>query len=449
MTNRRDFLRQAAAGVAALSLGDYSFAAMPRQSRVIGANDRLRLGVAGVNSRGLALAQGFAKMPLCDVVCICDCELDAMARCQDAVEKVCGTRPRGEQDYRKMLEAKDIDAVAIAMPDHWHATAAIMAMRAGKHVYLEKPTSHNPAENEMLLKAERKYSKSVVTVGTQRRSWPNCVEAIEAVRNGEIGEVRYAKSWYSAARTSIGTGKVVPVPANLNWDFWQGPAKRGPEYKDNLLHYNWHWFWHWGTGEALNNGTHFVDLLRWGLDLRYPTKVASVGGRYYYTDDDWETPDTQMITFQFGDKASFSWEGRSCHRAPVDGSPSGVAFYGDKGLAIYMDGGNTYQIRDGKGTVIKDVKSNLTFTDGDRFNPSQKLDSFHFQNWMDTIRGKATLNATLENGCISTQLVQLGNIAQRVGHSLDIDPETGRIVDDPVAMQFWAREYEPGWGPKI
>ena len=133
----------------------------------------------------------------------------------------------------------------------------------------------------------------------------------------------------------------------------------------------------------------------------------------------------------------------------MDGSPSGVAFYGDKGLALYMDGGNAYRIRDAKGELVKEVLSKLTFADGDRFNPSEKLDSFHFQNWMDTIRGKATLNATLENACISTQLVQLGNIAQRVGHSLEIDPETGRIVDDPVAMQFWAREYEPGWGPKI
>ena len=450
MTNRRDFLKQAAVGVAALSMGDFAFAAAPRQARVVGANDTVRLGVVGVNSRGRALAQNFAKMPLCEVACVCDCDLKALESCQKAVEEVTSKRPRGEQDYRKMLEDKSLDGIVIAMPDHWHATAAIMAMRAGFHVYLEKPTSHNPAENEMLLKAERKYRKSVVMVGTQRRSWPNCVAAIEELKSGAIGEVHYAKSWYSAARKSIGVGKVVPVPEHFNWDFWQGPAKRGPVYKDNLIHYNWHWFWHWGTGEALNNGTHFVDLLRWGLDLRYPTRVTSVGGRYHYTDDDWETPDTQLISFQFGDKAYISWEGRSCNNTVVDGSTSGVAFYGDKGLALYMDGGNSYQIRDTKGKVVKDVQSQLTFTPGDLFNPSGKLDSFHFQNWLDAIRGKtSTLNAPLEEGCISTQLMQLGNIAQRVGHSLDIDPETGRIVDDPLALQFWAREYEPGWAPRI
>lgn len=448
MTSRRDFLKQSAAGLAAISLGEFAVAGAPRQ-KVIGANDTVRLGVVGVNSRGKALAINFSKMPLCEVTCICDCDLEAMARCQDAVQEVTGKRPKGVQDYRKMLQDKDIDGVVIGMPDHWHATAAIMAMQAGKHVYLEKPTSHNPAENEMLLKAEKKYDKCVVTVGTQRRSWPNVVAAIEEIRSGAIGKVSYAKSWYSAARKSIGVGKVVPVPEHLNWDFWQGPAKRGPEYKDNLLHYNWHWFWHWGTGEALNNGTHFVDMLRWGLDLRYPTRVSSVGGRYHFTDDDWETPDTQLITFQFGDKACFSWEGKSCNNTIVEGSPSGVAFYGDNGLSLFMDGSNAYKIKDVKGNVIKDVKSQLTFTDGDRFNPSGKLDSFHFQNWLDVIKGNGKLNSTLEDGCISTQLVQLGNISQRLGRSIEVDPETGRIVDDPLAMQFWAREYEPSWAPKI
>lgn len=449
MSSRRDFFKQAAAGAAAFALGDLAMEAAPRSARILGANDIIRIGVAGVNSRGRALAQGFAKMPLCEVVCICDCDLNAMSKCQQAVKDITGKMPRGEQDYRKMLKAKDIDAVVIAMPDHWHATAAIMAMQAGKHVYLEKPTSHSPAENEMLLKAAAKYNKCVVAVGTQRRSWPNVVAAIDEIRSGALGEVHYAKSWYTAARKSIGVGKVVPVPENLNWDFWQGPAARGPQYKDNLLHYNWHWFWHWGTGEALNNGTHFIDLLRLGMDLKYPTKVTSVGGRYYFQDDDWECPDTQLITFQFGGKATFSWEGRSCNTAPVDGRRYGVAFYGDNGLTLYMDGSNAYQIVNNRGKVIKDVKSELTFNEGDTFNPSERLDMFHFQNWFDAIRGKAKLNATLEDGCISTQLMQLGNISQRIGHSLDVDPYTGRIIGDPEAMKLWSREYDPDWAPKI
>ena len=493
MTSRRDFLKQAAASVAALSVGesvllgadglavekfgkrdtypsgnaslasapaqtsDPSSAAMPDSSPAVmpdpighpAASDMMRLGVVGVNARGKALARSFSKMPDCEIVALCDCDRDALARCQEAVREVTGKTPRGYEDYRLMLKDKDLDGIVIAMPDHWHAPAAIMALQAGKHVYLEKPTSHNPAENEMLLKVAARHRKCVITVGTQRRSWPNVVAAINEIRSGNLGEVRYAKSWYTAARTTIGKGKVVPVPDRLNWDSWQGPAPRGPEYRDNLIHYNWHWFWHWGTGEALNNGTHFVDMLRWGMGLKYPTKVTSVGGRYYYTDDDWECPDTQLITFQFGGGASFSWEGRSCNRTCVDGRRSGVAFYGNEGYTLYMDGRNSYQILDADGKVVKDVQSEVTVDNFNTINPSERLDMYHFRNWFDAIRTGAPLNATLEDGCISTQLMQLGNIAQRVGRSLEIDPFTGRIVGDPAAMQLWSREYDPDWAPKV
>ena len=168
-----------------------------------------------------------------------------------------------------------------------------MAMQAGKHVYLEKPTSHNPAENDMLVRTALKTGM-VVQVGNQRRSWPNVIAGIEEVRSGNIGNVRYAKAWYTNNRPSIGIGKPAPVPEWLDWDLWQGPAPRR-EFHDNYVHYNWHWFKHWGTGEALNNGTHFVDMLRWGLDTAYPTKVDSIGGRYRF-EDDWEFPDSQLIT---------------------------------------------------------------------------------------------------------------------------------------------------------
>lgn len=148
-----------------------------------------------------------------------------------------------------MLESNEFEAVVIATPDHWHAKAAIMAMQAGKHVYLEKPTSHNPAENEMLVRATLKYNR-IVQVGNQRRSFPNVIKAMEEIKSGTIGKVRYAKSWYVNNRPSIGTGKVIPVPDYLDWDLWQGPAPRVPDFKDNFIHYNWHWFWNWGTGEV-------------------------------------------------------------------------------------------------------------------------------------------------------------------------------------------------------
>ena len=447
MISRKDFLKQALAGVGAISLGGVASAQSAASYRsIMGANDKIRIGVIGVNSRGLAIAQCLAKLSECEVTCICDVDSRALAKCQNAIKSITGKTPRGERDIRKMLQSDDFEAVAIAMPDHWHAPAAIMAMQAGKHVYVEKPTSHNPAENEMLIRATSKYNK-VVQVGNQRRSWPNVKAAIEEVRGGSIGRVCYAKSWYSNNRPSIGKGKVVDVPEWLDWDLWQGPAPR-TEYRDNIVHYNWHWFWNWGTGEALNNGTHFVDLMRWGLDVEYPTKVSSVGGRYRF-EDDWETPDTQLITYQFGDKASGSWEGRSCNYQPVDSMSSGVAFYGETGT-LFLGGGNAYQIHDIKGKLIKDVQSDVKFEEGNLFNPSEALDVFHFRNWFNGIRKGEKLNSDIVEACTSTQLVQYGNIAQRVGHSLEIDPISGRILNaDREINQLWGRKYEKGWEPKL
>lgn len=443
MATRRDFIRQAAAAAATLSLSGIvpTFAVSRKNNGILGANDKIRIGVIGVNSRGSALAQSFAKMPDCEVTYICDCDSNALGRCQELIKSLTGKRPKGESDIRKMLESKDFDAAVIATPDHWHAKAAIMAMKAGKHVYLEKPTSHCPAENELLIRAALKYGK-VVQVGNQRRSWPNLIKAIEEIKSGSIGTVRYAKSWYVNNRPSIGVGRVVPVPDNLDWDLWQGPAPR-TEYRDNIVHYNWHWFWRWGTGEALNNGTHFVDLLRWGLGVDYPTLVNSVGGRYRFQDD-WETPDTQMITYQFGNKASCSWEGRSCNNSPVDGAAVGCAYYGEAGT-LYLNGGNEYKILDLAGNVVKDVKSELKFETGNLLNPSEQLDAFHFTNWFNAIRKGEKLNSDINEACISTQLVQLGNISQRVGHSLRIDPVSGHILDDPEAEKLFSRQYEPGW----
>ena len=410
-----------------------------------GANDRIRLGVIGVNGRGRGISSCLAKLPECEIVCICDVDTLAMESCIGLVRDITGKAPRGEKDLRKVMEASDIDGVLIATPDHWHVSAAVMAMRAGKHVYLEKPMSHSPAENEMLLKAEAKYGV-VVQGGNQRRSWPNVVAAIEEVKSGAIGEVRYAKGWYTKDRPSIGFGKVVPVPEHLDWDLWQGPAPR-EEYRDNIVHYDWHWFKNWGGGEFLNNGMHFVDLLRWGLGVDYPTKVDSVGGRYYY-EDDYQFPDTQLVSYQFGSEASCWMEARSCKWGFVEGFYSGVGFYGTK-ANLYISGGNVYKVQNYKGKVIKDIKSNLTFTDSIT-NPSEALDAFHFRNWFDGIKKGAKLNSPLKEACVSTQLVQYGNIAQQVGHSLEIDSQTGKILHPTKEIKrLWSRKYEKGWEPEI
>lgn len=446
MEDRREFLKKAMVGAAAASFGGIlpGFSAKSYAS-ILGANDRVRIGMMGVNARGLALANNFSLQKNCEIISVSDVDSRAAEKCITSVEKNQNKKPKAIPDFRKALENKDLDALVIAAPDHWHAPAAILASQAGKHVYLEKPCSHNPNEGELLVQAANKY-KNVIQMGNQRRSWPNVVAGIAELHNGVIGKPYFAKTWYSNSRPSIGVGKELPVPAWLNFELWQGPAPR-VTYKDNILHYNWHWFWNWGTGEALNNGTHFVDIARWGLKVDYPTKVSSTGGRYRYKDD-WETPDTQVIGLEFGNDSSIIWEGRSCNGLNSEGATVGVIFYGENG-SLQINGDNAYKIYDLKSKLIKEVKNDTVFIEGNLTNPSQTLDAFHIQNFFSAIKNGTNLNSDILSGHQSTLLVQLGNIAQRSGSTLNIDPKNGHILNNSEAMKYWSREYESGWEPNV
>lgn len=443
---RRVFLKTVLTGAATASFGGIlpGFSAKSYAS-ILGANDKIRVAMMGVNSRGLALATNFSLQQNCEVAYVSDVDGRAAAKCIQQVEENQKKRPIAQPDFRKVLDKKDVDALVVAAPDHWHAPAAILASQAGKHVYLEKPSSHNPNEGEILLAAVRKY-KNVVQLGNQRRSWPNVVAAINELKSGVIGKPYFAKTWYTNNRPSIGVGKGAPIPGWLDFDLWQGPAPR-KEFKDNLIHYNWHWFWHWGTGEALNNGTHMVDIARWGLGVDYPTKVSSSGGRYRYKDD-WETPDTQVINLEFADQGAITWEGRSCNGRSLEGSTVGVIFYGENGT-LQIDGGNAYIIHDLKNNVVKEVKNDVAIDPRNLANPSQRLDAFHIQNFFDGIRNGTTLHADILNGHISTLLMQLGNISQRTGSTLNIDQTNGHILNNTEAVKYWDRAYEPGWAPKV
>lgn len=445
-TSRREFIKKLSLSTAAVSIGGVlpGFSAKSYRN-IVGANERFHIAVMGVNSRGQVLANNFAMQPNAVVTYICDVDRRAIDKCFATVTERQSETPKKEKDFRKALEDKQVDALVIAAPDHWHAPATVMALKAGKHVYVEKPCSHNPREGELLIEAVKKY-KHVVQIGNQRRSWPNVVEAIKALHNGVIGRVYFARTWYTNNRPFIGIGKQIAVPDWLDYELWQGPAPRRP-YKDNILHYNWHWFWHWGTGEALNNGTHFVDLARWGLQADYPTKVTSVGGRYRYKDD-WETPDTQTIGIEFGNGCSITWEGRSCNGAPSEGAAVGVIFYGEQG-SLQIGSGNTYKIYDLKGKLIKEAKNDIKVDARSLSNPSQNLDAIHIQNFFSAIKDNTPLNSDIVEGHKSTLLVQLGNIAQRTTGALDIDASTGRILRNEKAMKLWSREYEKGWELKI
>jgi len=441
-SSRRSFIKKTAAGSAAL----YASGIMPSfsagsYSRIQGANDRVNVCVMGVNSRGFNHAENFARQSGCNVIHICDVDSRATDKAVARVNELTGKMPKGFKDLRKSLEDKDLDALVIAAPDHWHAPATLLAVKAGKHVYVEKPCSHSPHEGEILIQAAHKYGK-VIQMGNQRRSWSNVVQAITDLKSGILGRIYLGKSWYANTRGPIGTGKEAAVPEWLDWDLWQGPAPRR-KYKDIWVHYNWHWFWHWGTGEALNNGTHMVDLLRWGMGVDYPVRVSSNGGRYHFKDD-WETPDTQVISMDFPGGVSLTWEGRSCNGKPVEGASVGVVFYGENG-SMLITGGNEYTMFDLKGEVIKAVKDEQAVNALNPVSPGEALDYPHVKNFLNAIRTGEKLAADIESGHKSTLLVQLGNIAQRTGHSLTVDPQNGHILNDQKAIALWSREYEKGW----
>ena len=421
--DRRRFLGSAATtGLATLAAR--SSAASP--------NATVSLAVIGVGSRGMDHARSFAGMPGVELAHVCDVDSRRAARAVEAVKGLSGGRAtKASGDLRRVLDDKAVDAVVIATCNHWHAPAAILACAAGKHVYVEKPCSHNPREGELLVAAARKHDR-VVQMGNQRRSWPKIVEAIEQLRAGAIGRPYFAKCTYYNVRPSIGVGKQVATPARLDYDLWQGPAPRRP-YRDNILHYNWHWFWTWGNGELGNNGVHMIDVARWGLGVDYPTRVTSAGGRYRYRDDQ-ETPDTHVVSFEFEGRKAITWEGLSCDEFRPGGPGSDVVFYGENGAMSITAGG--YALHDVKGKTTKTV----TGPGGD---------AVHQLNFLAAVRGDAKPNSEIAEGHKSTLPCHLGNIAHRTGRALRCDPRDGRILDDPAAMELWTREYAAGWAPSV
>jgi predicted dehydrogenase len=436
--HRRKFIKDAGLATAGITILNFP---------VFGKNapsNKVVLAVMGVNSRGAYLAKSFAGFQNVEVAYICDVEEKAIKNGLDAL-KDAPKKPTVVKDIRKLVAQKDFDALLIAAPDHWHAPATLLAVENGKHVYVEKPCGHNPYEGEMVSQALHKYGK-LIQMGNQRRSMPNLMGVAKEVHEGLLGNAYLGKAWYANNRKSIGVGKKIPVPATLDFELWQGPAPRR-DYQDNLVHYNWHWFWNWGTGEACNNGTHEIDCCRWFLNVDYPTKVTSSGGRYAFKDD-WQTPDTQVASYEFGDKATITWESRSCNNFPVEGAGRGFIIYGDKGTLV-NGGGDDYKIFDTGNKLVKEVKSNVK---ADATNPvaaSGNDDLFHFDNFIKAIREEAKINSPVDEGHKSILLCHLANIAQRSGTTLHCDPSNGHIKNNAAAMALWRRDYQKGWEPKV
>ena len=439
---RREFLKDASAASVGISLGAAAWTARSH-GRIQGSNERVHFAVLGLHGRGGTLIDSISACRHGLVTHICDVDQRELDRRSQKMLDVYDQPPVKEKDFRRLLDIKELDAVAIATPEHWHAPMAIMALSAGKHVYVEKPCSHNPAEGEMLVEAQAKYGK-LVQMGNQQRSSAHTMEAMEKIRKGVIGKPYLGKTWYSNSRKSIGTGREVPVPAALDWELWQGPAPRKP-YRDNVHPYNWHWFWHWGTGETLNNGTHEVDLCLWALEVRFPNRVSASGGRYHFKDD-WEFYDTLVTSFEYDDKM-ITWEGKSCNNMSYYGRGRGAAIHGTDGtLLIDRNGYEIYDNGNEKifGYVKEEEDDTLNILGGGPMTDA------HFLNFINAIRTGEKLHSPVAEGNVSVTMLQLSNIAWKTGRSLDLDPANGHILNHRRAMNtLWKREYEPGWEPKI
>jgi predicted dehydrogenase len=408
-------------------------------------SDVVNVAVMGVNSRGDALARSFASSAGSRVAYVCDVDSRAMAKTAEAV----GQRQDGiatlEGDFRRALDDPEVDALVIAAPDHWHAPATLMALQAGKHVYLEKPCGHNAREGELLVEAQRRYGK-IVQMGNQQRSSPRSQEIIAEIHGGIIGRAYYAEAWYANTRGPIGHGKAAPVPAWLDYELWQGPAPR-TEFLDNLIHYNWHWFWTWGTGEICNNGTHEIDVARWALGVELPVRVTSSGGRYHFREDGWkDMPDTQLATFEFEDGKILTWQGKSCNGRLVEGRGRGVAVHGEKGTVVIDRAGYVVYDEDNRQRLVS-IQTGSEATLDTRGGGS--LTDLHIENFLASVRGEAKPTAPVDEGATSQLLCHLGNIAWRKSRDLKVDPSSGHVVGDDDAMGLWGREYESGWEPTV
>ncbi len=403
------------------------------------ANAKLVVAVMGCNGRGMAHIDGLTAVPNVEIAYICDVDSRAIEKGIKAVAKKTGKEPKGVKDFRHVLDDKSVDAISIATPNHWHAIATILACAAGKHVYVEKPGSHDAHESELMVAAARKHQR-VVQMGNQRRSMRGILEAVEKIRGGAIGRVLTARCYYTRNRPTIGHGKPAPVPEWLDWTLWQGAAPERP-FKDNYVHYNWHWFWRWGNGELGNNAIHSVDVARWGLGVDAPRRVTFGGGRYRFQDDQ-ETPDTGVATFDYGDKL-ITWEQSSSHDRKPE-TQSTVTFYGEGGMLAII--GTGYKLYDVKG---KEMAGQKISGEGDTVR-GVGGEYEHFANFVESVRQNKRPHSDIGECQKSTMLCHYANIAYRAGGTINVDQKTGKIVGDPKAMAFWRRsEYRKGWEPKV
>ena len=439
MTNtRREFLEQSATSLAATSAtAAWLFAAEAEAAEPAKSDaDRLPVAVIGPGGMGTAHANQLATNPAVRVAYVCDVDEQRAARAAEAVTKGSGLAPKIVKDMRQVLDDKLVKAVWIATPDHWHAPAAILAANAGKHVYVEKPCSHNLREGRLMIEAARR-NNVVMQVGTQSRSTAHVIKAMEKLKSGVIGEILVAKAWNSQRRGSIGKQQPSDPPKHLDYDLWLGPVTHRP-YQSNFLHGIWRWWYDFGCGDIGNDGVHDLDIARWGLGVEtHPTRIAALGGKSYF-DDDQQHADTQYIVYEYGAATKAGkpkqliFEQRIWSPYFQEGFENGDAYYGTDGMMVLGKAGK-YQLFGPRNKLIEES------TGG---GPDLAA---HHRDFLECIRTGARPNADIGVNHLSTALCHLGNIATRTGRVLNFDPVKEQITGDDESARLLTREYRDHW----
>ncbi len=446
-TNRREFIRNVSLGAAGIGFGGVASGFSPKSyARIIGANDRLNIALMGCGRRVSAYYSALQnKNNNVDVAYICD----VMKKQREKVGKDLNGKISGKaqlvSDIHDVWNDKNVDAIFNATPDHWHAPGTWMAMQAGKHVYIEKPCSHNPREGELLVAFQKKYNK-VIQMGNQQRSARESQEIIAGIHKGIIGDVYKAVAFYTNSRGEVPVAKKAPVPEGLDWELWQGPAPH-TEYNDNTWDYNWHWYgWVWGTAETGNNATHELDVARWAMQVTYPEHVFVEADKRHFKNDGWVVYDTMDATFRFPGNKIIKWDGKSRSGYSTYGSDRGTIIYGSEGTVFVNRNG--YTLYDRMGKKVRDSKSSGTEA-GTALGGGGDMTDAHIANFFNVIRGKENkLNSPIEEGAISQMMCHYANISYRIGKPYNVNTANGHILDKD-GMKLWDREYEKGWEPKL
>jgi predicted dehydrogenase len=442
--SRREFIKKTALGTAGLTVGGLATGMSAKSyAKIIGANERLNVAIAGLGRRLEAYYEPISlKESNVELVYLCDVMKKQREAAVQKFSKHITYTPKLENDIRKVIADKNVDVLINATPDHWHAPGTWLAVQGGKHVYVEKPCSHNPREGEILIELQKRSGK-IIQMGNQQRSAPESIDIITQIHNGVIGKAFKAVAFYSNGRGEVPHQKKVPVPDGLDWDLFQGPAPRRA-YTSETWDYNWHWYgWNYGTAETGNNATHELDVARWALQVEFPEYVTVEAGKRYFVEDGWEMYDTMDATFRFPGDKIIKWDGRSRNAQKTYGTDRGTYIYGSNGT-VYVDR-NGYTLFDRNGKVLKDSKSKGSEA-GTALGGGGDMTTRHVTNFFEAVRGKAKQNSTIEEGARSVLLCHLANIAYRTNKSFAVDAKNGHIRD-AEAMKLWSRQYEKGWEP--